>query len=76
MHRLMARRRQVDDRKAPVAKTDARLRIDPDPLVIGAAMGERVCHAPDDPRIDLGVADDSRYSAHTAKFVLLPLLGK
>src|SRR3546814_4229957 len=39
-HRLMALRRQIDDRYAAVAQRQPRLRIDPQPIVIRPAMLE------------------------------------
>ena len=67
MHRLRARGRRVDDRKAPVAEGEPALRVDPGALLIGAAMRERGGHCGDHPlgRLSERVeAHESRDAAH------------
>ena len=45
-HRLVAGRREIEDRKTPVGKSQAGLRIAPHASVIGAAVGDGVGHCP------------------------------
>src|SRR5690606_28239077 len=44
LHRLMPVRRQLHDRESPKSEPDTRLRIDPDPVIVRAAMDERSRH--------------------------------
>ena len=50
-HRLVARRRQVDDRQPAMAEADAALAVDPDALVIRSPVLDRARH----PREQLGL---------------------
>ena len=43
-HRLMAGRREIDNRQTPMGQCDARFSIAPDPLIIRTAIGEAVRH--------------------------------
>src|SRR3974390_921925 len=43
-HWLMPRRRQVDDRQAPVRQRDSGFHVTPNAMIIGGAMGEAVGH--------------------------------
>lgn len=43
-HRLMAGRRQIDDGKPAMGERDAGVRIAPEAVIVGAAMGETVGH--------------------------------
>jgi hypothetical protein len=52
MHWLMALRRKVDDRQAPVREADAGIRIEPDTFVVRAAMPDCSAHGAEQVRFD------------------------
>src|SRR5687767_11082848 len=63
-HRLVAGRRQLDDRQAAVAEPDSGLRIDPHPLIVRAAMGDRIDQPPDIALVEPRCGDDAGDPAH------------
>lgn len=63
-HRLVTRRRQIDNSEASVAKTHSRVDAHPQPEIIGAAVGNRVGHPLQHVPVDPGRAYDASYPAH------------
>jgi hypothetical protein len=63
-HRLVALRRQVDDRKSAVAEPDSGLVVDPASLIVRPAMGDRVRHRRHRLRVDRAPGKQAGYAAH------------
>jgi hypothetical protein len=64
MHRLMPGGRQVDDRQAAVTKPNPYFGVDPDALVVRAAMRNCVSHPPEHLAISDGRTECPGYAAH------------
>ena len=65
MHRLVPGFRKGDDRKPAVTQANGRTVVDPDALIVRAAVSEGASHPPDEIRLYSGVsAEDARYPAH------------
>ena len=43
-HRLVAGRRQIDDGQTAMRESDSRLKVQPDPSIVGTAMRDCVRH--------------------------------
>ena len=72
VHRLLAVGRQVEDRQAPMRKTDTGAGVDPGSVVVGAAVRNDVAH----PLEEVGVDPTRAYEAgNTAHACALDLPG-
>src|SRR5215208_8010634 len=65
-HRLMPRRREVDDGQTAVPKADATLAIDPNAFVIGPPMFDCVRHPPEERGLRRFKRQDAGDSTHSA----------
>src|SRR5262249_17401204 len=63
-HRLVAARRGVDDREAPVRKAEPRLGVEERPRVVGATVGDRAVHPRQELRVE--VPREAGYPAHAS----------
>src|SRR5579862_3119213 len=64
-HRLMAGRGQLEDRQAPVAEGHATVALQPDAMIVGPAMCQRLRHEPTYfIRLPQTSIDESGYPAH------------
>src|SRR2546430_2520986 len=72
MHRLVALRRQIDDRQPPMRQRQTVRWVEPDALVIGAAVHQLGRHASGTAlQIEAsGYAEESCYSAHVSPIAL------